>query len=541
MPRSAILASHRPLLGIHLNDEQPALLSPDMLKRHTVIVGQSGSGKSFFLARLLEEILLKTGGRMLALDPNGDLRQFHSPMDYSAKSTESLLLALERADGLYQRSKAPSFELPDGFAKYWRLLRFHHCAYRQHPDSLVAPLGNAALSTLMLHWKFLRADLQEFLLDVDPVDYPERHRAMMLCIEYLGRISFMPRQAGSDRAPRSRIDCEYPDGYGLLELAAAAKQCAERNVIEGFPERALVQNADRFREAQSRFEQIFSSYDLWWDRPAQTWREDIAVDKRHWNPASHESQLEGMRAWKDLGGYLEDFFDDAPSAGGVLDALVVGLATCEASDMHLAADVALDRAWRSATLGWMEANRIGRYSKSMRPDNRVPTFLVIDEAHNFAPEHASSSLQQRVSDRIAQIAAEGRKFGLFLILATQRPQKLRRGLLAECENAALLRIQSELERNFAADTLGLPRQRANQCEYFSRGQCLLSGQWAGGSAQSVQVLPARTRVGGTDVPGRWVKARREYFKSKLAAAAGSANDPDSTAIVIEPNEPGAEE
>jgi len=42
------------------------------LKAHTLIVGQSGSGKSFMLGRFLEEIAAKTSARMVILDPNSD-------------------------------------------------------------------------------------------------------------------------------------------------------------------------------------------------------------------------------------------------------------------------------------------------------------------------------------------------------------------------------------------------------------------------------------------------------------------------------------
>jgi type IV secretory pathway VirB4 component len=43
------------------------------MDKHTVIIAQSGSGKSFFLGRLIEEILTKSKARCLILDPNGDL------------------------------------------------------------------------------------------------------------------------------------------------------------------------------------------------------------------------------------------------------------------------------------------------------------------------------------------------------------------------------------------------------------------------------------------------------------------------------------
>lgn len=51
-------------------------LNAEGLKAHTAFIAQSGSGKSFGLGRLLEEILCKTRVRILILDPNSDFVQF---------------------------------------------------------------------------------------------------------------------------------------------------------------------------------------------------------------------------------------------------------------------------------------------------------------------------------------------------------------------------------------------------------------------------------------------------------------------------------
>lgn len=50
----------------------PLFLKGPGLKSHTLIVGQSGSGKSFMLGRLLEEIVLSSEAGILLLDPNAD-------------------------------------------------------------------------------------------------------------------------------------------------------------------------------------------------------------------------------------------------------------------------------------------------------------------------------------------------------------------------------------------------------------------------------------------------------------------------------------
>jgi Helicase HerA, central domain len=52
-------------------------VSSELIGTHLAIVAQSGSGKSFFLGRLLEEILLNTKARCVILDPNADFRRVH--------------------------------------------------------------------------------------------------------------------------------------------------------------------------------------------------------------------------------------------------------------------------------------------------------------------------------------------------------------------------------------------------------------------------------------------------------------------------------
>ena len=55
--------------------------------------------------------------------------------------------------------------------------------------------------------------------------------------------------------------------------------------------------------------------------------------------------------------------------------------------------------------------------------------LVIDEAHNLCSPDLESLLGRTVRNRIIQIAAEGRKYGLWLLLSTQRPSKVHPGIV----------------------------------------------------------------------------------------------------------------
>jgi len=73
---------------------------------------------------------------------------------------------------------------------------------------------------------------------------------------------------------------------------------------------------------------------------------------------------------------------------------------------------------------------------------RSPTFVVIDEAHNIAPAVAEEAWQRRTLDWVNRISGEGRKFGLFLILVSQRPAKIHSNAIDNCRNFMLMRLDN---------------------------------------------------------------------------------------------------
>lgn len=79
---------------------------------------------------------------------------------------------------------------------------------------------------------------------------------------------------------------------------------------------------------------------------------------------------------------------------------------------------------------------------------KTHTFVVIDEAHNVVPTLASDQFQERSRNMVNRFSAEGRKFGLFLFLVSQRPSKIHPNTLDNCQNYFVLRIQNRDDLEF---------------------------------------------------------------------------------------------
>ena len=134
-----------------------------------------------------------------------------------------------------------------------------------------------------------------------------------------------------------------------------------------------------------------------------------------------------------------------------------------------------------------------------RRESRRPVLLVIDEAHNLCSPELDSPLALAVRERIIQIAAEGRKFGLWLLLSTQRPSKVHPGMISQCDNLGLMKMVSPLDLEDIATYFGFaPPALLALSPWFRQGEAL----FAGGFVPAPTLLRVGERLtpeGGRDV------------------------------------------
>jgi DNA helicase HerA-like ATPase len=139
--------------------------------------------------------------------------------------------------------------------------------------------------------------------------------------------------------------------------------------------------------------------------------------------------------------------------------------------------------------------------------SRQPCLIVIDEAHNICPADPPDELSRLSSDQAVQIAAEGRKFGLYLLTSTQRPNKVHENVVSQCDNLLLMRMNSQadladLGRLFSFVPPGLVVGATS----FRMGQALAAGKILPQPAY-VQMGSRVSQEGGADVPATWASPR----------------------------------
>ena len=152
-----------------------------------------------------------------------------------------------------------------------------------------------------------------------------------------------------------------------------------------------------------------------------------------------------------------------------------------------------------------------------------PAFVLIEEAHNFAPANADL-----VSSRILKrILSEGRKFGVAVGLISQRPGKLDSDVLSQCMTQCIMRIVNPVDQARVAEGVeSVGRDLLEELPALTKGQAIVAGA-SMNTPVLVRVRRRITRHGAEDVdaPARW----REYFSEQVVEERRREN-----ALPIEP-------
>jgi hypothetical protein len=107
----------------------------------------------------------------------------------------------------------------------------------------------------------------------------------------------------------------------------------------------------------------------------------------------------------------------------------------------------------------------------------LPVLLVLEEAHNFVPAHSTIPAEERSIRTTKQIAQEGRKFGVGLILISQRPSRLDETTLSQCNSYVIMRMVNPADQNFVRRVIeSLGEDEAKMLPDLDVGEAILSGQ-----------------------------------------------------------------
>lgn len=345
-------------LGKYILDEEAEawLDGNKFFQRHAVVVGSTGSGKSWSVARLLEQVSELEAANALVFDIHGE---------YGSMNTE----------GFHHYKVAGPNDQPDDktiYLPYWLLTYEEMLSMLLDRSDSNAPNQAMMFSNTVLKYKeeMLREnnlfeEYASFTLD-SPIPYK-----MEAVIEHL-----------------NEKDVEMVQG------SRSEKQGPFNGKLTRFIQRLNAKTSDK------RLSFLFNTSE---NLLKMTYLDEV-IEK-----------LIGCESKVQKGVKIIDF-SEVPS--DILP-LIIGLVTRIIFSIQQ----------------WTEK------------DNRHPIALFCDEAHLYIPSNSTNNIDATANQTFERIAKEGRKYGVGLVVISQRPSEVNRTVLSQCNNFVALRLTNIEDQN----------------------------------------------------------------------------------------------
>lgn len=131
------------------------------------------------------------------------------------------------------------------------------------------------------------------------------------------------------------------------------------------------------------------------------------------------------------------------------------------------------------------------FMQRIKPRGSFPLVLILEEAHRYIPFGSNLSERQlRAKEVFERIAKEGRKYGLSLVVSSQRPSELSKTVLSQCNSFIVHRIQNPDDKEyFKAIMPSVSRDILDQLPALAQQNALIIGECV--------TIPVQVRI--TDV------------------------------------------
>lgn len=500
-------------------------IDPDRLfGRHLAVLGNTGSGKSCSVAGLIRwsmEAARKARGgndpnaRFIVLDPNGEYAQTFQDI------SKVRVFAVEPREGIEQ------LQVPLWFWNSAEWCAFAQASSKTQRPTLIQALrsvrdGSTEPAVTPSHdmRRFLRTLISILRIQINTgkpwAGFPHPKNFFELILTWEKGLSsndgFSQAEQESIKTITSKIahfkdsrTGQYPKyEFSKIEVDEFLQVIQNAHAIFGGSDiETLPIDADIPREFTG--EQLLRSVEA----NAEIFNvsdhvETMLIRIRTILSDTKIKSISGEDSSINLASWLDKYLGDNKSSNGTIS--VIDLSLIPAEVVHII----------TAVISRMTLEALQRYRRLNSAI--LPTVLIMEEAHTFIKRYKDDTEDQNSAAICCQvfekIAREGRKFGLGLVLSSQRPSELSPTVLSQCNTFLLHRISNdkdqEMVHKLVPDNLrGLLRDLPS---LPSRHAILLG--WASELPVIVQMsaLPERHRPKSDD-PDFWAVWSGEGLKA----------------------------
>lgn len=464
----------------------PVYVAPDKLYgRHVAVLGNTGSGKSCSVAGLIRWSLEaaqnriteskkngepdrkisidKPNARFIILDPNGEYSRVFD--DFSVRK---FCVSLGEEDDSFQQLRVPvwmwnSYEwnsITQASGKTQRPLLIQTLRAMRNELALLSETNELEirrfLETILLCLKAEKNSGSPWGKFPKPKNFTEKLKKWRESVDSYLTLIDKEQQRNSlsdlnDILYRLLADrsCEYPiyefsapevnDIQARIEEAVAVFGGSAANSMTKSEDTPISFNPDDFIKY---FKELADDHDASKFVDYLLMRiKTILADTRMASVVGTDDDISLLQ-------WLEEYIGKHDSQDGPLT--IIDLSIVPSDIIHIVVSVI-------ARIVFEALQRYRRKNRSV-----LPTVLVMEEAHSFISKYNYESEDlppaRLCTETFERIAKEGRKFGLGLVLSSQRPSELSPTVLSQCNTFLLHRIvndrDQELVKKLVPDNLG---------------------------------------------------------------------------------------
>lgn len=383
---------------------------------HSAILGNTGSGKSCTIASMLQtlyklENYSAAGSTFIFFDVNGEYKQAFSELATINSEIEVKNFSIDKVDD----NDVSNFVLPHWFLNIdeWALL------LKASDKAQLPLLRNAlgftqSLSDEALHHIYACSIMYVY----EHWDSPVAKRQRI--------VSLIERAKFSNTVNFSSYSAQYGSwqGNGTEEAFKSAIRSNIKEDIEIDPQ----YNAEKFDfvELGQAIENAILYEEYHGNKQIRDYCSSMITRYKSVKERNDFRFLTNSTTDIDQTTYLNDFL--GISAGKKKSQIII-------IDLNSANDEMVE------IISCVLSRLIFEKLRTAKERNKYPVNLVLEEAHRYISTDSGKVFgdANRIFERIAK---EGRKYGMFLLVSSQRPSELSKTVLSQCSNFIVHRIQN---------------------------------------------------------------------------------------------------
>lgn len=353
---------------------------------HCAILGSTGSGKSATVAAIL-----------------------HAVLEYKYEANKSL---------------SPRIILIDPHGEYGKAFQNNAIVYRAYSESSVG--GDTVIELKLPYWLMSGDEFRSMIIGKTEFEATSQNNIIYEALSYARMV-----HAGVIRT------LDDPNGDQIPEL------------VEGKTE-ADRSNFDKDKPIPFKMDELIKHIEKVQGRKTDKKEPRPPSDSTRQKIESVLKKLRVLRANPQLKFLMDEYTIDSLSINKILAQFIGHIEGCENKNIRII-DISGLPNEISGPLTALIARLLFQYKLWQTPEERKidPILIACEEAHRYVPNQGEAQYKE-AQESIRRLAKEGRKYGIGLMLISQRPSDVESTVLSQCNSWIVLRLTNSRDQEHVA-------------------------------------------------------------------------------------------